>query len=197
MNGGIWLREEQADQAILRIMEAASQAFLELGVSRTKMGDIARFAGCSRGTLYNYFKGRRELHLAYVSHAATRVSTHITVELEKFDDPREKFIQAILCSVSEVRADPALSVWFEPGESGFAADLSRGSEMVSRIAEEFAAQLLAQSNGKNATDKKSKRLLARWFVRIIISLLIMPGENAQEERALVEDYAAAGLFERK
>ena len=191
MNSGVWLREEQPELAVSKILEAASRAFLELGVSQTKMGDIARYASCSRGTLYNYFKNRSELHLAYVSHAATTVSARVRFELEKMDDPREKFIEGILCSVREVRADPGLSTWFEPGESGFAANLSRGSEVVSRIAEEFAAELLSQSKVANATQKDSKRLLARWFVRIIVSLLTMPGESAQEERALVEGYAAA------
>jgi AcrR family transcriptional regulator len=195
MNGGVWSREGQADQAVSRILEAASSAFLDLGVSQAKMGDIARFAGCSRGTLYNYFKSRHELHLAYVSHAASTVSARIEREVEKLDDPKEKFVEAILCAVREVRADPGLSAWFEPGESGFAADLSRGSEVVGRVAEDFAEKLLGKSKGENVAEKNSKRLLARWFVRVILSLLTMPGENAQEERALVEGYAVAGILE--
>ena len=46
-----WLREEQSDLAVERILKAASEAFARDGVSGTGMGDIARYAGCSRGIL--------------------------------------------------------------------------------------------------------------------------------------------------
>ena len=74
---GAWLREEQADLAVDKILAAASQAFVELGVSRTGMGQIARFAGCSRGTLYRYFKNRHELYLAYINRAALDLANQL------------------------------------------------------------------------------------------------------------------------
>jgi AcrR family transcriptional regulator len=67
---GAWLREEQTDLAVDKILEAASRAFVDLGVSRTRMGHIAQYAGCSRGTLYRYFKTRAELDLAYIDRSA-------------------------------------------------------------------------------------------------------------------------------
>ncbi len=69
---GAWLREEQADLAALKILDGAAQAFVELGVTGAGMGEIARYAGCSRGTLYRYFKNRHELHLAFVNDRAAR-----------------------------------------------------------------------------------------------------------------------------
>ena len=45
---GAWLREEQADLAALKILDGAAQAFVELGVTGAGMGEIARYAGCSR-----------------------------------------------------------------------------------------------------------------------------------------------------
>ncbi|MBW2713010.1 MAG: TetR/AcrR family transcriptional regulator [Deltaproteobacteria bacterium] len=196
MTNPAWTREDQADLAVSRIFEAASQAFVELGVSQTKMGDIARYAGCSRGTLYNYFKSRRELHVAYVSNSADRIAERVQAKLDGLEEPREKFVEAVLCSVREVRADPVLSAWFQVGESGLAADLSLGSAGLDAIAEKFAAELLGRSSGEKNKGKGSARLLARWCVRIIVSLLTMPGENAREERALVEDYAAVGIFRK-
>ena len=47
MTPGAWLREEQADLAVDKILDAAARAFADLGVSRTRMGHIARYAGCS------------------------------------------------------------------------------------------------------------------------------------------------------
>ncbi len=45
------LREAQADLAVAKILDGAARAFVELGVSQSGMAEIARFAGCSRGTL--------------------------------------------------------------------------------------------------------------------------------------------------
>ena len=38
---GAWLRQEQAELAADRILDAAADAFVELGVSRTGMGDAS------------------------------------------------------------------------------------------------------------------------------------------------------------
>ena len=45
------MREDQADLAVAKIFEGAGQAFVDPGV-----GEIARYSGCSRGTLYRYFR---------------------------------------------------------------------------------------------------------------------------------------------
>ena len=64
MTSGAWRREEDSGPAVDKILEAAERAFVELGVSAAGMAEIARFAGCSRGTLYRYFENRHALHLA-------------------------------------------------------------------------------------------------------------------------------------
>ena len=62
---GTWLREEQADLAAEKILAGAARAFIELGVSGAGMGEIAKYAGCSRGTLYRYFKNRSSTGLIF------------------------------------------------------------------------------------------------------------------------------------
>lgn len=190
-----WSREDQADVAVAKILDAASLAFLEMGVSQVKMGDIARYAGCSRGTLYNYFKSRDELHLAYVSHFAARLSDRVRKKLEGCADARGKFVEGVLGAVREVRADPGLLAWFEPGESGFAANLSLGSEAVASIAENFSEMLLMEGQQDRACSAEDKQLLARWFIRVIMSLLTMPGKDEGEERVLLERYAMPAILQ--
>ncbi len=74
------VREEQADLASQKILDGAAQAFIELGVSGAGMGEIARYAGCSRGTLYRYFKNRHDLHLAFVNDRAMRLVAELRVQ---------------------------------------------------------------------------------------------------------------------
>ena len=42
--------------------------------------------------------------------------------------------------------------------------------------------------------KRERRLRARWLVRVIISLLAVPGESEAEERALIEHFVAPTLL---
>jgi len=182
---GAWGREETPQLAVARLLDAAEKAFVEVGVSAAGMAEIADFAGCSRGTLYRYFKNRHELHLAYVDRAAQEIAERVRAETRGIASPRKRLAQAILASLREVRQHPGTSAWFEPGASGMAARRSRYSEVIETLTEGFVSALFGPQD-----DDPDSRLLARWIVRVILSLLSMPGESEAEERALVERFVA-------
>lgn len=187
---GAWLREEQADLAHDKILDAAGVAFVDLGVTRTRMAHVAQYAGCSRGTVYRYFKTRRELDLAYVDRAARRLSAELKSELSEFHDPRERLVEGILRALRKVRETPGLAAWFDPQDSGRAALVSRGSEVIGALSGTFVEDLV----GRRPSDAQSG-LRAGWLVRVIISLLTLPANSEAEERALVEGFVAPGLLE--
>jgi AcrR family transcriptional regulator len=184
-----WLRSDQPDVAAEKILDAAEKAFVELGVSAAGMAQIANFAGCSRGTLYRYFESRHALHAAYINRAAMRIAELVRKATTGIADPRERLVESILRSVREVRRNPGTAAWFEPGVSELAARMSRSSELVDLFTTSFVSDL--HGLGKNDRDS---RLRARWMVRVIVSLLAMPGANATEERALVERFVAPALL---
>ncbi|MEE8311967.1 MAG: TetR/AcrR family transcriptional regulator [Candidatus Binatia bacterium] len=187
MAGG-WLREEQADLAVDKILDAASRAFVELGVSATSMSDIARYAGCSRGTLYRYFKTRHELHVAFVNRTAVELAGRVGAEISSIEDPFERLVESILRSVHHVRNTPAAAAWFAPADAGMGAGISRGSETIDALTTTFIARLVGERD-----DGSSDRLLPRWLVRVIVSLLTSPGESADEERTLVARFVAPAI----
>lgn len=184
-----WSREERPDVAADRILGAAEKAFIELGVSAAGMAQIADYAGCSRGTLYRYFANRHDLHLAYVDRAARAIVERVRAATAEIEDPRERLVESILCSVREVRSDPGTRSWFEPGVSGLAARMSRSSEVVETLTTAFVRRLLEPGGGA-----AESRLRARWYVRVTLSLLALPGEDESEERALVERFVAPPLL---
>ena len=185
-----WLREEQADLAASKILEAASKAFAELGVSQARMGQIAQYAGCSRGTLYRYFKTRRDLHLAYVERSARRLSAELARELAVIGEPRTRLAEGILRAVKKVREDAGLIAWFDPRDSGMTAQLSRNSEVIDALSTAFVDRLETTPG----TGDPSRTSRARWLVRVVVSLLTMPAENDEEERRLVEEFVVPGLM---
>ena len=178
-----WVREGKADLAVQKILDGAARAFVDLGVSQAGMNEIARYAGCSRGTLYRYFGSRHELHLAFVSDRAMRLVAELQVELQAIEDPSEQLTAYILGAIRKVRENPSMSAWFEPAESGIAARMSRGSEVIASLAGAFESNIESQ-----ATSLAASGMRARWVVRVIVSLLTMPGESEEEERLAVEHF---------
>src|SRR5882757_10827669 len=84
-----------------QIVEGARQIFLARGFDAASMGDIAKAAGVSKGTLYVYFKNKEELFAAIVheecfSHAegafrldendsdVEKALTHVGIEFVNF-----------------------------------------------------------------------------------------------------------------
>jgi AcrR family transcriptional regulator len=184
-----WVREDRPDQAVEKILDAAGKVFVEQGVASAGMSQVAEAAGCSRGTLYRYFKSRHELHLAYVQRATLEIVERVRAAVAGIDDPRERLIEYILCSLREVRGEPATAAWFAPGAADVGARMSRSAEVVERVTTAFVSEAL----GPPRSDP-DVQLRARWFVRVVVSLLSDPGESDEEERALIERFVAPALL---
>lgn len=150
------------------ILDAAAGLFAEHGVNAVGMGEVARTAGCSRATLYRYFPDRRSLHVAFVHREARRIGALV---------PAGDLAEALLAAVREVRARPELLAWFSAADAGTTADLAQSSEVIEAL-------------GLTAAGDEAA---ARWLVRVIVSLLIVPGRDDAEERALVERFVVPGL----
>jgi len=154
-----------------QILDAAAHLFAERGVHAVGMGEVARAAGCSRATLYRYFPDRRALHVAFVHREARRIGALV---------PRDDLAEAVLAAVREVRARPELLAWFSATDAGTTAALAQSSEVV----EALGLSLVGDPDA------------ARWLVRVIVSLLIVPGRDQAEERALVERFVVPVIAAR-
>jgi AcrR family transcriptional regulator len=173
-----WLADERTRVAAERILDAAAGLFVEQGVNGVGMGEIARAAGCSRATLYRYFADRRELHVAFVHREARRIGRLVAVEADAVDDPAERLTVAVLAAVRLVRDRPTLLAWFGTADAALTADLAQSSEVIEAL-------------GLGVVSDDGA---ARWLVRVIVSLLIVPGRDGADERRMVERYVAPALL---
>lgn len=70
--------------------EAALTEFSERGFRKTTLEDIARRADVSKGTLYNYFRDKKDLYHQACDHAFRPWDEWVCVRAEEADDPAEK-----------------------------------------------------------------------------------------------------------
>lgn len=173
-----------------RILDAAERLFAEHDAANVGMKDIAKAAGCSRATLYRYFDSRETLHTAYVHREAQRLYRTLTERLGGVADPRARLIDGIVVTLQSVRENPALASWFAPSARPIGGEWAERSEVVKAMVEVFVRSL--GTTGSDHTADIEPR--ARWLVRVLTSLLLFPGRDEDDERAMLEEFVAPVLL---
>ncbi|MBC2642958.1 MULTISPECIES: TetR/AcrR family transcriptional regulator [unclassified Rhodococcus (in: high G+C Gram-positive bacteria)] len=184
-----WMRDERPRLAAERILDVAARLYVENGIAAVGMAEVARAAGCSRATLYRYFDSRQSLQLAFVHREARRIGVLVAEQVPATGDPKDVIVDAVLTAIRLVRADPTLAAWFQLGDSGLAAQIAHSSDVIESLGTAFLGQ--AGFSG----EESSRR--ARWLVRIIVSLLTVPGLDDADERAMLEQFVAPALAARE
>lgn len=182
---GDWLASNRGDVAAEKILDAAEELFTRDDPSSVGMNDIAKASGCSRATLYRYFENRDALYTAYVHREAHRVFAELGA-LETGSEartPGELLVNGILASLHRVRESAALSAWFAPDRRPIGGDMAERSEVIRARTEAYLAAL--------GVDDVERR--ARWLVRIMVSLLVFPGRDEADERAMLEEFVLPTL----
>ena len=185
MSHTTWSRHVDGQLAIDALLDAAGRCFADLGVARATMVDVARTAGCSRATLYRYFANQDALHLAFVHRATLRIAAQMATERDA--GAPDSLVDRILSGIEQVRADPMLAVWFEPENVAVPMAVSQNSELLRSM----SAGLIGESDG--TLDRNDVELRAQWLLRSIVSLLALPGTDADAERSMIESFVVPVL----
>ena len=183
-----WLGPARTAAACDRILEAAGALFAERGVESVGMNDIARAAGCSRATVYRYFDNREALHAAYVHRHAQAVNRQLAELVSGIAEPRERLLAALTHALRLVRENPALAAWFTRTSIG--ATAAEGSEVVQAMTAGFLRSV-------DSEDVDAVRRQARWLVRVLTSLLTVPGRDADDERTMLEEFVVPLIGSRR
>ena len=88
---GVEAGPEEHSAKRLQILKGANEVFMSKGFDAASMGEIARVAGVSKGTLYVYFEDKEKLFEAIVQQAC-RVHAEEVFEL----DPNDHDVEAVL-----------------------------------------------------------------------------------------------------
>ena len=178
-----WLAERRTEVAADRILDAAEQLFTRHDPSSVGMNEIAKAAGCSRATLYRYYENREALRTAYVSRETHRLFQAVGEQISGVEDPREKLVAGIAEALLLVRESPALSAWFATAAPPIGAELAEQSDVIAALTNTFVSSLGAD-HPANVAGR------GRWLVRVITSLLIFPGRDEDDERAMLTEFVA-------
>lgn len=185
---GDWLSGRRTEVAAETILDAADRLFAEQDAATVGMLEIARAAGCSRATLYRYFENRDALFLAYVHRETFRLFAHIGEQLPEDADPRTRLLDGVAIALRSVRESPALSSWFAATGRPIGGEVAVQSDVITGL---VAAFLAAQWPALEATAAQRR---ANWLIRMMVSLLMFPGADAADERAMLDEFVVPQLI---
>jgi AcrR family transcriptional regulator len=176
-----WLTATRGEAAVDRILDAAAELYTQRDQASIGMNEIARAAGCSRATLYRYFENREALRTAYVHRETRRLGRSIADEIDGIEGPRARLVAGMTATLRMVRESPSLSAWFAISRPPLAGELAGHSEVITALAAAFVHSL-------GPDDPAAAERRARWMVRVLTSLLMFPGADEAEERAMIEEF---------
>ena len=107
--------KEDAEQTRLNILDAARRVFVDRGVSRTTLSNVAKAAGVTRGAVYWYFKNKMDLFFAM----REQISLPLVDEVESVfgprpnGDPLAEIEQFLLSVLRVVERDATARATFE------------------------------------------------------------------------------------
>ena len=90
------------------VVEAAGQLLVETGYARASTNEIARRAGVSIGSLYQYFECKEDIFRAILRKHRDRVLPAVTAALARMAEPEDDLVQTtleLLRSMARVNAE--------------------------------------------------------------------------------------------
>jgi AcrR family transcriptional regulator len=196
---------DSADNAKRRqIMTGAREVFLAQGFDAASMGEIARTAGVSKGTLYVYFDSKEQLFQAIATEECTRQAEQV-FSLDPGDHDVEAVLTRLGCAyfglLSRPAAMPALRTVIsiaermpEVGRQFYEAGPARGiATLRAYLESQVAAGILAVEDCELAAAQFLDSCQSTWFKQLLFNFADPPSDArvAQIVGAAVHTFMAA------
>lgn len=178
MAGHDWLvGADRRTAAAERIYAAATDLVVRDGLDALDIDALAARVHCSRATIYRHAGGKTEIRDAVLARAAARIVDTVAQSVAGRSGA-ERVVAAIGAALQRIRADPLGQLM---------VGSMRGTQEMTRLA---ASPMLAGFARDLSGLSDDDRQAAQWVVRVVLSLLCWPVEDAEAERQIVERFVA-------
>ena len=100
-------RTRRPDERAREITQAALELFVTRGFAATKLDDVARAAGVSKGLPYVYFKSKEELFKAVIAEAIGDPLVRATEFVDGFQGPAEQLLRELVAMFRRFAESPS------------------------------------------------------------------------------------------
>jgi AcrR family transcriptional regulator len=157
------------------IVESAYACFRKHGLQKTTIVDIAKMAGVSRSTIYEYFSDKGAILEASAEHASEQFYREMSKAMARGNSLEEKLSYAAVF-VTQARRAIASEKYFD--EDAISLLLTKDAAVLLRECVEFFAPYLSAAKLTGEVRKDlDVEAAGEWFVRILFSLFSTPSST--------------------
>ncbi|MEV6139272.1 TetR/AcrR family transcriptional regulator [Nocardia sp. NPDC051990] len=174
-----------------KLLESALSAFLDFGIKRTSMGEIARRAGISPATLYRRFESKNDLVEAVSVREAQRFVAEIDKRVQKVEGVEEQLIEIFVAVITEIAGNELLRRLLRTEPDLILPRLTTEAGPIIAVGRTYLAEKLRELRS-GADDGFDFELVAEIMARLALSLALTP-----DGLIPIDDVAAGRDFARR
>jgi AcrR family transcriptional regulator len=175
------------------ILDAALSAFLDFGVRRASMTDIARRAGISPATLYRRFSQKSDVVAAVGLREAQHILDHLDHVIDTSATPLEQLTQVHLAVTEQVRTNELLQRVLATEPETVLPKLTVDAEPILDIGRAYLTAFLTRLQDDGHLPAYDVRPVVDCLARLAQSEVLTPSTQpltTAEARAFVRDHLA-------
>ncbi|WP_019930616.1 TetR/AcrR family transcriptional regulator [Nocardia sp. BMG111209] len=158
-----------------RIMDAALERILQVGIRRASLDDIARRAGLNRITIYRRFAGKDNLVEATLARETRRMLAEVTTVVTTTEGVDAQIEAAVLYVLRTTRSHPLVTQLLNVApDEAMSFYTVRGEEMI-RQGVDYIVAVLELTRQRGLIDDYDPRPVAELLARLAHSLFLTPG----------------------
>jgi AcrR family transcriptional regulator len=175
------------------VLDAALAAFLDFGIRRTSMGEIARRAGISPATLYRRYAQKSDVVMGVGLREAQRELGYIDHKVDTTAEPLEQLVQLHLVVAHRLRSNRLLQRVLATEPETVLPRLTLEAEPLLEIGRQYLAGFLLRLQSEGHLPAYDVAPVADWLARLAQSEILTPAATElteAETRAFVRDHLA-------
>lgn len=180
----------EEDQSKQEILDCARALYIEYGLRRTTMEDVAKSAGIGRATLYRRFSDKEQLFQAVILRDVQRDLAHIQEAVARQKTFLDGLLEGFVLAIGLLYHNPLLSRLLTTEPDTVLPFLTTGFGPVMAYARNYMTPQIVSGQKAGHIRNQSADVLAEMLLRLIHSLMltrigaINPGDEAS-----VRDFA--------
>ncbi len=163
-----------ADDAGGAALDGALAAFLDFGIRRTSVNEIARRSGISPATLYRWYGSKDGIVAAVVLRETRRFLTEVESHVDPAGAPEDQLAEVTVVVARRLRDQPLLRRLIETEPDDVLPRLTTGGWPIIRAGAEYLTGHIERLMDEGRIDRFDPAPLAEILARVTHSMLLTP-----------------------
>jgi AcrR family transcriptional regulator len=157
-----------------RVLDAALSAFLDFGIRRTSMGEIARRSGLSPATLYRRFAGKDQVVWAVGLREAARLVERVDAEVDPSAPPEAQIVALSVACMREIRGNALLQRLLATDAEVLLPLLTVQGGPVLDLGRAYLSEVVARLGEREGVADPDTEQVAELLARLTLSMALLP-----------------------